>query len=39
VQDNNFDIKQVKPPKSEIYQRIFAGNVRPVAPPKVGAAR
>jgi soluble lytic murein transglycosylase-like protein len=38
VQDNNFDIKQVKPPKNEIYQRIFAGNVRPVAPPKIIAA-
>ena len=33
VRNKNFDLKQVKPPKNKIYQNIFAGNVRPVAPP------
>jgi soluble lytic murein transglycosylase-like protein len=35
VADKQFDITLLKPPDNEIYQRIFAGNVRPVAPPKV----
>tara|TARA_B110000093_G_scaffold134731_1_gene144244 strand:+ start:783 stop:1352 length:570 start_codon:yes stop_codon:yes gene_type:complete len=38
VKNRNFDIKQIKPPKNEIYQRIFAGNMRPVPPPKIIAA-
>jgi soluble lytic murein transglycosylase-like protein len=38
VQSNNFDIQQVKPPKNEIYQRIFNGNVRPVPPPVLSVA-
>ena len=33
VRKKNFDIKQVKPPKNEIYKHIFDGNVRPVSPP------
>jgi soluble lytic murein transglycosylase-like protein len=33
VRNKNFDLKQVKPPKNKIYQNIFAGNIRPVAPP------
>lgn len=35
VQANDFDIQQIKPPKNEIYKRIFAGNVRPVPPPEI----
>lgn len=35
VQSKEFDIEQLKPPKNEIYKRIFAGNVRPVPPPKM----
>jgi soluble lytic murein transglycosylase-like protein len=35
VQNKNFDIQELKPPKSKIYQRIFAGNVRPVSPPEL----
>lgn len=38
VQDENFDIQALKSPKNEIYKRIFAGNVRPVPPPKIIAA-
>ncbi len=33
VQNKNFDIQELRPPKNNIYQRIFAGNVRPVSPP------
>jgi len=35
VQNKNFDIQELQPPKNEIYQRIFAGNVRPVSPPEM----
>jgi len=35
VQAKEFDIKQIKSPKNEIYKRIFSGNVRPVPPPKI----
>lgn len=38
VQARDFDIQQLKPPKNEIYKRIFAGNVRPVSPPGIDAA-
>jgi len=34
VKNRGFDLRQVKPPKNNIYQRIFAGNIRPVAPPE-----
>jgi soluble lytic murein transglycosylase-like protein len=33
VKDKNFNIRQLRQPKNEIYQRIFEGNIRPVAPP------
>lgn len=33
VKGKDFNIDQVKAPKNEIYQRIFGGNIRPVAPP------
>ena len=35
VQNNEFDLKQIKAPKNEIYKRIFSGNVTPVPPPKM----
>jgi len=34
VKSKGFDLAQMKQPKNEIYQRIFAGNIRPVAPPE-----
>jgi soluble lytic murein transglycosylase-like protein len=34
VKNKNFNLRQIKEPKNEIYRRIFAGNVRPVAPPQ-----
>jgi soluble lytic murein transglycosylase-like protein len=39
VKGRNFDLNQIKRPKNEIYQRIFGGNIRPVAPPDLEAAR
>ncbi|TVP79067.1 MAG: lytic transglycosylase domain-containing protein [Puniceicoccaceae bacterium] len=33
VRNRDFKIEQLRPPKNEIYRRIFAGNVRPVVPP------
>lgn len=38
VQDKDFDIQQLKPPKNEIYKRIFKGNVRPVPLPEIEAS-
>jgi soluble lytic murein transglycosylase-like protein len=34
VADKDFDLSKIKKPKNEIYQRIFAGNIRPVTPPQ-----
>lgn len=34
VKKKNFNIRQLKKPKNEIYRRIFGGNIRPVAPPQ-----
>jgi len=33
VKNRNFDMNRIRQPKNEIYRRIFAGNIRPVAPP------
>lgn len=33
VENKNFNLRQLKEPKNEIYRRIFEGNIRPVAPP------
>ena len=33
VKEKEFDMKQIKPPKNDIYRHIFSGNVRPVPPP------
>lgn len=33
VKRKNFKLERIKPPKNEIYQRIFDGDIRPVAPP------
>lgn len=33
VKKKKFNIRALKKPKNEIYRRIFAGNIRPVAPP------
>lgn len=33
VQQESFNIWKVRPPKNEIYKRIFGGNIRPVTPP------
>ncbi len=34
VRGENFNIRQIRTPKNEIYLRIFNGNIRPVAPPR-----
>lgn len=34
VENKNFNLRQIKQPKNEIYRRIFKGNIRPVAPPE-----
>ena len=34
VKKKGFELNQIKAPKNEIYKRIFAGNIRPVAPPE-----
>lgn len=34
VGNKNFNIRQIKQPKNEIYRRIFDGNIRPVVPPE-----
>jgi soluble lytic murein transglycosylase-like protein len=37
VKRKDFDLRQIKQPKNEIYQRIFSGNIRPVQlPAQVG---
>lgn len=33
VKEKDFDLRQIKQPKNEIYKRIFSGNIRPVQPP------
>jgi len=33
VKDKDFNLRQMRQPKNEIYRRIFRGNVRPVLPP------
>lgn len=35
VQAQNFNIRQLRQPRNEIYKRIFEGNIRPVVPPRV----
>jgi soluble lytic murein transglycosylase-like protein len=35
VKKKKFNIRALKKPKNEIYRRIFAGNIRPVAPPQL----
>lgn len=35
VKKKQFQLAKVKPPKNEIYQAIFAGNLRPIPPPSV----
>jgi len=34
VKNRNFNLNQIRQPKNEIYRRIFAGNISPVAPPE-----
>jgi soluble lytic murein transglycosylase-like protein len=34
VEKENFNLRQIKRPKNEIYRHIFEGNIRPVAPPQ-----
>ena len=33
VQQRDFELARLQPPKNEIYKRIFSGDTRPVAPP------
>jgi len=34
VRQRGFDLSQLRKPKNKIYQRIFAGMIRPVSPPR-----